>query len=100
MTLYDVLTFRTMVTPSVLLIVYYAGALGMPLFAYSLFRRVYGRYRRNGGTAEKKRAAEFFSAGWRVRLLFLLFFLMAELAWRIFIEFFVAYFQIREALLG
>ena len=100
MILYDFLSFRAMITPGVLLGVYYIGALGMPLLVYLLFRRVYGRYRRNEGTVEKKRTAEFFSAGWRVRLLFLLFFLMAELAWRIFIEFFVAYFQIRAALLG
>ncbi len=38
-TLADLLTFRTFVTPSVLLSVYYLGAVGMPLFFLYLLRR-------------------------------------------------------------
>jgi hypothetical protein len=98
-TLYDLLSFRTLVTPAVLLWVYYLGALGMPLAAWLLARRVQRVW--HGSSEENPEAGA--SAGryrWRLRLLFFLFFLMGELAWRIFIEFFVAYFQIRDALVG
>ena len=98
MTLADFLTFRTMITPSVLLLVYYFGAVVMPLLAYALFRKIYGKKRAEG--EENPPASSGFRWSWKLRLLFLFFFFMGELAWRIFIEFFVAYFQMREALLG
>jgi len=98
-TLYDLLSFRTLVTPAVLIWVYYLGALGMPLVAWILARKV-----QHVRKVSSEHAAEPEWIGkkdlWRVRLLFLVFFLMGELAWRIFIEFFVAFFQIRNALVG
>ncbi|WP_292655061.1 DUF4282 domain-containing protein [Nitratifractor sp.] len=88
-TLADFLTFRTFVTPSVLLGIYYLGALGMPvLFLYLLRLESFRKIR------------EQLKSAWQWRLIILLFFLAGELAWRIFIEFFVAYFQIRAALIG
>jgi len=96
--LYDFLAFRTMVTPSILLIVYYFGAAGMPLAVYMLFRRL--RRSVTGENGGEENGAETMRWSWRLRALFLLFFLAGELAWRIFIEFFVAYFQIRAALAG
>jgi len=88
-TLADFLTFRAFVTPSVLLSVYYLGALGMPLLFLYLLKRESFRQIRQG-----------LKSAWQWRLLVVLFFLAGELAWRIFIEFFVAYFQIRAALTG
>ena len=88
-TLADFLTFRTFVTPSVLLGVYYLGAVGMPLFFLYLLR----------GEAFR-RIRERLRSAWQWRLGILVMFLAGELAWRIFIEFFVAYFQIRAALTG
>ena len=94
MSLYDFLSFRMLITPSVLIVVYYLGAVAMPLAAYGVFRTLLRRIRQEG---EEGRSPSW---NWKLRLLFLLFFLMAELAWRIFIEFFVAYFQMRDALMG
>ena len=88
-TLADLLTFRTFVTPSVLLGVYYLGAVGMPLFFLYLLRREAFR-----------RIRERLRSAWQWRLGILVMFLAGELSWRIFIEFFVAYFQIRAALTG
>ena len=99
MTLYDFLSFRTMITPFVLLTVYYLGALLMPLFGYGFFRYLVRKYRERFTSGEGE-GGPAFRWSWKLRLLFLLTFLMGELAWRIFIEFFVAYFQIRDALLG
>ena len=88
-TLTDFLAFRTFVTPSVLLGVYYLGAVGMPLLFLYLLRRESFRQIR-----------QWLKSAWQWRLAAVLFFLAGELAWRIFIEFFVAYFQIRAALTG
>ncbi len=88
-TLADFLTFRTFVTPSVLLGVYYLGALGMPALFLYLLR-----------LESLRKIREQLKSAWQWRLIIFLFFLAGELAWRIFIEFFVAYFQIRAALTG
>ncbi len=99
MTLYDFLSFRTMITPFVLLTVYYLGALLMPFFAYGLFRWFVAKYRDRFMRKEDSPETGF-RWNWKLRMAVLFFFLMGELAWRIFIEFFVAYFQIRDALMG
>jgi len=96
MSLYDFLTFRTMITPALLLGVYYFGAFVMPLAVYGGVRFYLRRY----GGAVKPQENSPSRWSWKLRLLFLLFFFMGEVAWRIFIEFFVAYFQIRDALIG
>jgi len=70
------------------------------LAAYGLFRTLLRRYRQGRESGKEERASTPYRWNWKLRVLFLLFFLMGELAWRIFIEFFVAYFQIRDALLG
>jgi hypothetical protein len=98
-TFYDLLSFRTLVTPAVLIWVYYLGALGMPLAVWMLVRRMQPVRKKPSADAPEPERPDG-SMRWRLRLLFLLFFLMGELAWRIFIEFFVAYFQIRDALAG
>jgi len=109
--MWDLLRFHTFVTPWVLMGVYYMGALLMPLGIYYLFSRF--RKRLEGGSAPstKERAGgeaspdsasssgrNFWS--WKLRMAAVLAWFMGELAWRIFIEFFVAYFQMREALVG
>ncbi len=85
----DFLTFKSFVTPSILIICYYIGALGMPLFALYISRRPFWNS-----------IKEYLpSKSWQWRLTILVIFLLSELAWRIFIEFFLAYFQIRQALI-
>jgi len=106
--MWDLLRFHTFVTPWVLLGVYYMGALLMPLGIYYLMKRL-GTRIEGGSTQEPHRpsAGETeqgdrprVSRGWKLRLVAVAAWLMGELAWRIFIEFFVAYFQMREALAG
>jgi threonine/homoserine/homoserine lactone efflux protein len=88
-----------MVTPWVLPTVYYLGALLMPFLGYGLFRRAISAFREGEGERSGDENRPFLRS-WKLRLLMLLAFVMGELAWRIFIEFFVAYFQIRDALIG
>ena len=101
MTLEGFLTFRQMVTPSVLLAVYYFGALVMPLAVWWLMAKIRDTLL-SGDSRETERSESNRRSDrrWKIRLVFLIFFMMGELAWRIFIEFFVAYFQMRDALVG
>jgi hypothetical protein len=85
----DFLAFRTFITPSVLLIAYYSGAVMMPLVGWAVMRWLKQRY-----------APDFIppKRGYLLAL-FLLCFLCGELFWRIFFEFLIAYFDMHDALM-
>ena len=100
-TFWGVLTFRILVTPSVLLLVYYLGALGMPLLVMQLLRLARQRapqlFEAIGALSEAGLPRE---ERWKVVLAFWVVFLLMELAWRMMFEFMLAYFQMREALMS
>ena len=88
--------FEMFITPSFLVIVYWLGAVGMPLFAVMLMRSM------------RRKIALPDAAGlpiWqRNKPLFLtigaVMFVFAELTWRMMVETVLAYFQMRDALIG
>jgi len=107
--MWDLLRFHTFVTPWVLLGVYYMGALLMPLGIYYLMKRLRrriegGRSEASGELSSEQNPSNEVGAGnswsWKLRIAAVAVWLMGELAWRIFIEFFVAYFQMHKALVG
>lgn len=100
--LVDFLKFEILVSPTVLIVVYYIGALGVPAFLAYLLVRAGNRpvrlvERLNGWSASlglppiRKR--------WLIIVLVFAL-LLGELAWRMMFEFLLAYFQIRDALVG
>jgi hypothetical protein len=96
----DFLTFRIHVTPAVLLITYYIGAVLIPLLVYDLSRRFHQRLvQKEWGVADGYRAGVLARRG-RVVLYAATALVLSELAWRMMFEFFLAYFQMHEALTG
>ncbi|WP_457608586.1 DUF4282 domain-containing protein [Nitratifractor sp.] len=103
-TLMDFLSFRLFVTPSVLIVFYYLGAVVMPLLGWWIGRSLYRRIR---GEDELQREEEGTKPPLSDRAnrpvlitLFLFCFLCMELGWRMLFEFLIAYFQIHDALVG
>jgi len=104
--LMDFLSFRVLLTPSILVLIYYAGAIALPLAGWWTYLKLRGSA---GGLAIQSKghlrdAAEASEAArrWKKRLIVLavLIFIMMELGWRILIEFFIAYFQMHNALMN
>jgi len=101
----DLLLFRTVVAPHVFLLIYYLGAVGIPVLVWALGRTLKRRLSRRDA-AEKlpagpERWAEQALVGNRYVLSTVGFamFLAMELMWRVLFEFPIAYFQMRDTLL-
>ena len=102
-TLLDILSFKSFISPSVLIVCYYLGALGAPLVMLGTLiwaRREAGKQ----GFAPENLS---FWTRWashpnqlKVLLIFILMFICMEIGWRMMFEFMLAYFQMRDALLG
>ncbi len=120
----DFFAFRTFIAPGVLYITYYLGAVSIPVFAWLFARQarqralevraraqeLAGRAQAVAGQATKGKAAA--AAAWvgdtrlglaewaRVAGVALATFILMEIGWRMLFEFLLAYFQMREALVG
>ncbi len=93
----DFLTFKTFLTPTLLLIIYYFGAIMIPAVSYSIAKWIKSSYfkKQNNNidiamTPKQKRILLSIS---------LLCFLCMELFWRVLFEFFIAYFDMHDALM-
>ena len=96
---FDFLTFQTLITPSLLVVTYYLGAMLIAAIVFYLTRRFHRelvrKLRVDSGEAQVKpfllraRAAAFAVAA----------FLMGQIGWRMMFEFLLAYFQMHDALL-
>lgn len=92
--MWDFLSFQTFITPTLLIVAYYMGAVLMPLLSYIVARYI------------KKRVTEHITVDIavenRYRYLFYLSvvfcFLCMELMWRVVFEFMIAYFDMHNAL--
>ncbi len=95
--MYDFLTFKTFIAPTVLLICYYLGAVVMPLVSVYMVRKLAPYF----GQAVSNVAAHI-PAKYRNRLYFAMFlaFICMEIIWRMMFEAMIAYFQMRQALVG
>ncbi len=104
--LMDFLSFRVLLTPAILVMVYYAGAIFMPLAGWWVYLKLRGKAGSIGvharGRLRDAAAANESASRWKKRLVFLavVSFLIMELAWRMLIEFFIAYFQMHNALMN
>ena len=102
-TLLDFLNFKTFISPSVLLFCYYLGALGVPVFASVMIFWARKQSRERGVVFvpdSRWKTWATHSNPVVVASLFLLLFVCMEIGWRMMFEFMLAYFQMRDALLG
>ena len=89
----DFLTFQTFITPTLLILMYYVGAVLIPLFSWYLARWIKTVYKTEieSYTTFKKRFIGY--------TVFLFFFFCMEILWRVMFEFFIAYFDMHDALM-
>jgi hypothetical protein len=97
----DFLIFKTFITPILLLFIYYIGAVLIPLFSWLVSLWIKKRYFSNLSNkikSEIKRNTTFLQ---RLLLIgaFIFCFLCMELFWRVMFEFFIAYFDMHDALM-
>lgn len=98
--LHDFLVFRAHISPAVLLVTYYVGALLIPVLVYDVSRRFNQRLAREDWKVPDRYRTQLLARRGRVIGYALLALLLGELAWRMMFEFLVAYFQMHEALTG
>ncbi len=98
--MYDFLSFETFIAPRVLLVCYYLGAVGIPLAAVLLVRKLAALFPALGGAADQAKAAIPRKYRWRIYLAMAVMFLCMEIVWRMMFEAMIGYFQMRDALVG
>ena len=96
--LHDFLVFQVHISPAVLLVAYYVGALLIPVLVYDMSRRFNQRLAREDWRVPDRYKAGMLARRGRVIGYALVALLLGELAWRMMFEFLVAYFQMHEAL--
>ena len=89
----DFLTFQTFITPTLLIFIYYVGALLIPLFSWYFARWIKTAYK-----TELETKTTFKQRFITYAAFFISFFFM-EVLWRVMFEFFIAYFDMHDALM-
>jgi len=100
-TLLDVLSFKTFITPSILIVCYYLGALGVPLFMIGMLIRARHEAVNQGVAPENYNLWQRWATQQNQLIMLVLFigmFICMEIGWRMMFEFMLAYFQMRDAL--
>jgi hypothetical protein len=99
----DYLTFRSFISPHVLVACYYIGALGVPVGSWLFARWIKRKYLIVSDVYDSSRKMIFSITRTKDRMLFYilfaLFFFCMEIMWRMMFEFLIAYFQMRDVLL-
>lgn len=89
----DFLTFQTFITPTLLIVMYYIGAILIPLFSWYFIHWIKTVYK-----AELENKTTFKQRSIVYSVFFISFFSM-EIFWRVMFEFFIAYFDMHDALM-
>jgi len=97
----DFLLFKTFITPSLLLIIYYIGAVLIPLLSWYLAVWIHKNYLSevSGLVKEEIKRRTTVKQRFYTLVVFILCFLCMEIFWRVFFEFFMAYFNMHDALM-
>ena len=93
----DFLTFQVFITPSLLIVMYYFGVIAIPFVSYIIAKWVKSSYFKDVGNEIKNTL----SAKQRLLIIGIAFFcfLCMEIFWRVIFEFFIAYFDMHDALM-
>jgi len=97
----DFLTFQTFITPTLLLIMYYIGAILIPVVSWYFTRWIQRSYfsESSKNIKEAFHTKTTFIQRFIVYAAFILCFLCMEIFWRVMFEFFIAYFDMHDALM-
>lgn len=97
----DFLTFQTFITPTLLIVMYYAGAILIPLVSWYLARWIQKSYFTEISKSIKEKVITKTTTKQRfiVYAAFIICFLCMEIFWRVIFEFFIAYFDMHDALM-
>lgn len=93
----DFLTFQTFITPTLLIIFYYLGAMVIPIVSYSIAKWIKSSYFKDIGNQIKKSLSLKQRAS--ILSIALFCFICMEVFWRVIFEFFIAYFDMHDALM-
>ncbi|RUM69448.1 MAG: hypothetical protein DSZ07_04570 [Sulfurovum sp.] len=98
----DFLTFKTFISPTMLLLFYYIGAIVMPIFIWFASRWIINKVTMMEESYRVAKQIVWGSMRFKYRVffisVFIMMFLFMEIIWRMMFEFLIAYMQIREAL--
>jgi hypothetical protein len=100
-TLLDFLSFKSFISPSVLIVCYYLGALGVPLAMLGTLIWARREARKQDFAPENLSLWTRWATHQnqlKVLVLFIGIFICMEIGWRMMFEFMLAYFQMRDAL--
>jgi hypothetical protein len=97
----DFLLFNTFITPSLLIFTYYVGAVLIPLLSWYLATLVHRNYftKVSGLVKAEVQRRTTVKQRFYTILAFVLCFLCMEIFWRMMFEFFIAYFDMHDALM-
>ena len=97
----DFLMFNSFITPALLLLLYYVGALIIPIFSWFILLWIKKRYFSSISNRIKNeiRKNTTFLQRFTFLVAFIFCFLCMELFWRVMFEFFIAYFDMHDALM-
>ena len=97
----DFLTFQTFITPILLILMYYIGAILIPIVSWYLAKWIQRSYflEVSKSIKEEFHTQTTFKQRFIVYTAFILSFLCMELFWRVMFEFFIAYFDMHDALM-
>lgn len=101
--LIGILSFEIFISPPLMILGYYTGAVVLPILIY---RFIHNYYKKISGVPIPKidisvaKLSDKVSVKLSPKWIFLLGFIAFEVFWRIFFEFILAYFQIRDALVS
>ena len=97
----DFLTFNTFITPSLLILMYYIGAVLIPLLSWYLAAWIHKNYLSKVSGLVKEEIKQRTTVKQRLYTIiaFVLCFLCMEIFWRVMFEFFIAYFDMHDALM-
>lgn len=89
----DFLTFQIFITPDLLIIMYYTGAVLIPVFSWYFIHWIKTVYKTEleNNTTFKQRLVVYTA--------FFISFFCLEIFWRVMFEFFIAYFDMHDALM-
>lgn len=97
----DFLTFQAFITPALLIWAYYMGAILMPIASWYLAKWIQTSYFSKISASIKEEIQAHTTAKQRfiVYTAFIICFFCMEIFWRVMFEFFIAYFDMHDALM-
>jgi hypothetical protein len=92
-TIFDFFTFTTLISPTLLVVVYFVGAIFIPFIGWNISVKIKNKPNTNNLISNTNTLQSKFIA------ILIIVFLFLEMLWRIMFEFLIAYFQMHDALL-